>query len=387
MTGCLSKPSPAVAADRGDAALEVLLLPFASGALAWPAWGGAPGGVLFLRARDGWPLREAARPGLVCEQSFKPEADALTRSGWAVRDPDLSDDDIHDAGPHDAGSHGAGPHEAGDRSPLVLVLPPRQRDEARALLARAVAQCAPGGIVVACMANDEGAKSGEADLKALAGLSGTLSKHHCRAFWTRVDASTVDAALLARWRALDAPRAILDGRFASRPGVFAWDRVDPASALLAAHLPLDLVGRAADLGCGYGYLSVELLQRCPGIVALDLYDAEARALALAKRNLAAFAERAALDFRWHDVATGLSRRYDVIVTNPPFHAQGRADRPDIGRDFIAAAADALNPGGRLWLVANRHLPYEQTLDARFAAVRTVAQAAGFKVVEAVKAGR
>lgn len=373
MTGCPSKPSPAVAADRGDAALEVLLLPFASGALAWPARGGA----LFLRARDGWPLREAARPGLVCEQSFKPEADALTRSGWTVRDPDLSDEDAHDEGAPDAGG----------RYPLVLVLPPRQRDEARALLARAVAQCAPGGIVLACMANDEGAKSGEADLKALAGLSGTLSKHHCRAFWTRIDASTVDAALLARWRALDAPRAILDGRFASRPGVFAWDRVDPASALLAAHLPPDLAGRAADLGCGYGYLSVELLQRCPGIAALDLYDAEARALALAKRNLAAFAERAALDFRWHDVATGLPRRYDVIVTNPPFHAQGRADRPDIGRAFIAAAADALNPGGRLWLVANRHLPYEQALDARFAAVRTVAQAAGFKVVEAVKAGR
>ncbi|MFZ5636063.1 MAG: class I SAM-dependent methyltransferase [Pseudomonadota bacterium] len=373
MSACPSKPSPAVAADRGDAALEVLLLPFASGALAWPS----QGGVLFLRARDGWPLREAARPGLVCEQSFKPEADALMRSGWTVRDPDAFDD----------GAHGDGSGEQDRRYPLVLALPPRQRDEARALLARAVAQCAPGGIVVACMANDEGAKSGEADLKALAGLSGNLSKHHCRAFWARVEASTVDAALLASWRALDAPRAILDGRFASRPGVFAWDRVDPASALLTAHLPTDLAGRAADLGCGYGYLSVELLQRCAGIVSVDLYEAEARALALAKRNLAAFAQRAALDFRWHDVAIGLPRRYDVVVTNPPFHAQGRADRPDIGRAFIAAAADALNPGGRLWLVANRHLPYEQALDAGFDEVRTVAQAAGFKVVEAVKAER
>lgn len=343
--------------DRGDPALETLMLPFASGALAWPADGGA----LFLRARDGWPLREVARDGLVCEQTFRPEADALVRAGRDVRDPEAV---------------------APSAFPLVLVLPPRQREEARASLARAVRACAPGGIVVACAPNDEGAKSVEGDLKRLAGLSGTLSKHHCRVGWTRIDPEAVDPALLDDWAALDAPRPILDGRFVSRPGVFAWDRVDAASALLAAHLPADLAGRAADLGCGWGYLSFELLQRCPDIASLDLYEAEARALDLARRNLAG--ARVPLAFHWHDVTAGLPARYDVIVSNPPFHAQGRADRPDIGRAFIAAAADALSPGGRLWLVANRHLPYEAVLDARFAEVRTLAQVQGFKVIAATK---
>jgi 16S rRNA (guanine1207-N2)-methyltransferase len=346
-----------MAADHGDPVLDVLCLPLDTGALAWPQ----AGGVLFLRARAGVALRAAARPGLVCEQTFRPAADALERDGWAVRDAHADDD---------------------ARYPLVLALPPRQRDEARALLARAVMHCAPGGAVVACMANDEGAKSGEADLKALCGLSGNLSKQHCRVFWSTPDPSRIDADLLARWAALDAPRAILDGRFVSRPGVFAWDRIDVASALLAAHLPADLSGRAADLGAGWGYLSGELLARCPGIASLDLYEAEARALDLARRNLSD--ARVPVDFHWHDVTTGLSQRYDVIVSNPPFHAQGRADRPDIGRAFIAAAADALNPRGRLWLVANRHLPYEQVLDARFASVRVVAQDNGFKIIEAIK---
>ena len=346
-----------MSSDRGDPALETLMLPFATGALAWPT----DGGTLFLRARDGWPLRGIARDGLVCEQTFKPEADALVRAGRDVRDPDAV---------------------AAATFSLVLVLPPRQREEARASLARAVRACAPGGTVVACAPNDEGAKSVEGDLKRLAGLAGTLSKHHCRVAWSRIDPEAVDPALLDDWAALDAPRPILDGRFASRPGVFAWDRVDAASALLAAHLPVDLAGRAADLGCGWGYLSVELLQRCPGIASLDLYEAEARALDLARRNLADV--RVPLAFHWHDVTAGLPARYDVIVSNPAFHAQGRADRPDIGRAFIAAAADALNPGGRLWLVANRHLPYESVLDARFAEVRTVAQAQGFKVIVATK---
>lgn len=341
--------------DAPDSALEALLLPLVDGPLVWPEEGGA----LFLRARAGWPLHQRAFPGLVCEQSFKPEADALQRSGLTLVDET------------EAAQH-----------PLVLVLPPRQRDEARALYARAIARTAPGGRVLACVRNDEGAKSAEADLARLAGPLGHLSKNKCRAFWTAPLHGPADAALFEAWQQLDAPRRIADGRFVSRPGVFAWDRIDAASALLVAHLPANLQGAAADLGAGYGYLSSELLARCPRIESLDLYEAERRALDLARINLAS-GDRA-LEFHWHDVTTGLAKRYDVIVSNPPFHAQGRADRPDIGRRFIAVAGAALRPGGRLWLVANRHLPYEAELAAHFDSVRTVAQDQGFKVFEAAR---
>ncbi|MFT4247383.1 MAG: methyltransferase [Pseudomonas sp.] len=347
-----------------DAPLETLFLPFAQGLLRWPT-----GHALFLRARDGWPLRQhVAGGGLLCEQSFRPFADALERAGWDV----LGEAAIEAAGP---------------RHPLVLVLPPRQRDEARALLARAVALAAPGGVVVACQANNEGAKSGEGDLRQLAGLGGQLTKHHCRVYWTAPLHGTHDAALQARWLALDASRPILGGRFSSRPGVFAWDRVDAASALLAEHFPDDLAGHGADLGAGYGYLSSELLRRCPQIRALDLYEAEARALALARGNLHAFEDKVRLGYHWHDVTTGLGGSFDFIVSNPPFHAPSREARPDIGRRFIEAAARALRPGGRLLLVANRHLPYEQVLDAQFGTVRVLAERDGFKVIAATRGGR
>ncbi len=348
-----------MSAPDGDPALDTLLLPLRDGALQWPAEGG-----LFLRARDGWPLHRQPLPGLVCEQGFKPDADALQRSGLAL----AAADDAR-------------------RWPLVLVLPPRQRDEARALLARAIDHCAPGGRVLACMPNSEGAKSGEGDLARLAGPLQTVSKQHCRVFWTAPLDGVIDAGLAAQWRAVDVPRPILDGRFSSRPGVFAWNRIDPASALLADHLPGTLAGHGADLGCGFGYLASEVLSRCGAVTALDLYEAEARALELARANLQAFAARVALDFHWHDVTTGLPRGYDFIVSNPPFHAQGRADRPDIGQRFIAAAAAALNPGGQLWLVANRHLPYEAVLDSSFGSVRTVAQRDGFKVIAATRTTR
>ncbi|HEV2608181.1 MAG TPA: class I SAM-dependent methyltransferase [Xanthomonadaceae bacterium] len=343
-----------------DKALATLLSPFATGALAWP-----DARVLFVNARDGWPLHAVPRQRIVCVQDFKPHAHALQRGGLTVES-----------------------RVDGEPFPLVLFLPPRQRIQARAELARAV-QCASiGGIIVASIANNEGARSGEADMQRLLGPVQSMTKNHCRVFWTRVQEETLDRALLDEWSQSDAPRPIADGRFVSRPGVFAWDRIDAASELLASRIPEDLSGSGADLGAGFGYLSTEVLARCPRVTSLDLYEADARALELARQNLsganAVRAGHAELDFLWHDVAAGLPRHYDFIVTNPPFHV-GRADEPQLGRAFIAAAADALDPRGRLWLVANRHLPYESILDERFATVRAVTTEHGFKVIEATMA--
>jgi 16S rRNA (guanine1207-N2)-methyltransferase len=357
--------------SHGDPALDALMLPFDDGTLARAS------GALFMRARAGAALVPHEWPALACETAFRPDADALARAGFVVAPPDGEPAEGTDSDARGPAGHG--------RSPLVLLLPPRQRDEARALFAEAFARATPGALVVASVANDAGARSAEADFARVAGPVNTRSKHKCRVFWARAGQHGGDPELAAEWGRLDAPRQVAGGRFLSRPGVFAWDRIDAASALLARHLPADLGGRAADLGAGYGFLASELLQRNPGIATLDAFEADARALAMARHNLAGFAPRVALGFHWHDVVAGLPGGYDVVVTNPPFHAPDGRERPDVGRAFIAAAAQALRPGGRLWLVANRHLPYEQALGAGFGEARLVAQEGGFKVVEAVKA--
>jgi 16S rRNA (guanine1207-N2)-methyltransferase len=318
-----------------------------------------------MHARSGAALWQAGVGRLICETAFKPDADALRRAGFDVR----ADDAAHQT------------------YPLVLLLPPRQREAARAAMARAIAATREGGRVIVSAANNEGARSAEADFTRLVGPVETLTKNKCRVFWSAPLRGPADADLAAQWIELDAVRSICDGRFVSRPGVFAWDRIDVASGLLAGALPADLAGTAADLGAGFGYLASELLTRCPRIGAVDLYEADARSLELARRNLAAFGSRATLQYCWHDVTAGLPRTYDVIVTNPPFHAQQGVDRPDVGRQFIAAAADALNEGGQLWLVANRHLPYETVLGASFGDARTVVQQHGYKIVTARKSAK
>ncbi len=345
---------PAAAA----AALDALFVPFADGTLTLPA--AAP--VLFLGARAGAWTSVHGGTDWHCVQGFKPFADALGRRGLDVVEAAES-----------------------DRYAQVLMLPPRQREQARALFATALHHAAADAVVAVAVANLEGARSAEADFARLAGPVRVLSKHKCRVFWSLPGDRRVDVELAAAWRALDRPRPIGDGGIVSRPGLFAWDRVDPASRLLAETLPAALAGRVADLGAGYGYLSMQVLARCPAVRAIDLYEADARALAPARVNL----ERAARDrvepvewsVHWHDVTAGLPQLYDAIVSNPPFH-QGRAGQPELGQAFIAAAADALAPQGRLWLVANRHLPYEAELARRFGIVDTPAERDGFKVIAA-----
>lgn len=348
MIAALAAPPPA---------LDTLMLPFADGSLDWPA----DGRVLFLRARDGAALRAVVRPGWVCVQGFRADHDALPTVAERLTEV---------------------PEAAFD---CVLLLPPRQREASRAWLVRALERVAPGGVLVVSQANDEGARSLQDDLEQLCGEVRSSSKHKCRVIWLRPDPATVDRALAQAWLAQDAVQPIAEGRYLSRPGLFSWDRIDTGSALLAAHLPGNLQGRVADLGAGYGYLSCELLRRCPKVNALDLYEADARALPLAQANVErVLADRptpATVATHWHDVATGLPQRYHAIVSNPPFHLD-RGGLPQLGQAFLHAAANALLPDGRLLLVANRHLPYEQILAARFGEAQVLAAANGFKVIQA-----
>lgn len=341
-----------------DPALAALFVPFAQGALDWPD----DQRVLFLGARDGAVARSTWRAAWVCQQSFKPLADALQRQGVAPREPHVD-----------------------ERFAVVCLLPSRQRDVLRAELARGLAHLAPGGTLVASVTNTQGAKSAQADLERLVGGSRHLSKHKSRVFWASPAADGVDRALAAAWLGHDARQPILGGAYVSRPGLFAWDRVDAASALLANHLPEDMSGRVADLGGGYGYLATEVLARCAKVTHIDVYEAEARALAPARENLqrasAARGGAVSFDVHWHDVTAGLAQRYDAIVSNPPFH-QGRADLPALGRAFIASAADALQAHGQFCMVANRHLPYEAELAVHFSEVRVLATQSGFKVFRA-----
>ena len=74
---------------------------------------------------------------------------------------------------------------------------------------------------------------------------------------------------------------------------------------------------------------------------------------------------------------------DTIIMNPPFH-QTRKAEPDIGKSFIIQASELLTPKGQLWMVANRQLAYETTLDKCFTSVNSITETPQFKVINALR---
>lgn len=326
-----------------------------------PSLGGV-GRVAFLRARAHADLQQRFGERLQCEQDFKPRADALERAGFQLV------------------------RELEGRFSLVMLMPERQKELTLADMARAAQLADEGGTVLVSLPNDWGAKRFEERLASVAGGVRTVSKNKCRVFWTSTS-SAWDQDTLAAWREGAVMRRVIDGRFWSRPGLFSWDRIDPGSRLLTEHLPGEISGAVADLGVGWGFLSDFLLRNRPEIETLDIYDADRQALEAAKKNLGLVATRVRIRPHWHDVTQGLGdARYDWIVMNPPFHEMRQAD-PHIGLRFITAAAQALKLHGQLWLVANKHLPYENLMREAFDHSRALVEAEGYKILTGERPSR
>jgi len=257
-----------------------------------------------------------------------------------------------------------------------VVCLPRSRAEARDLIATA-AHLTDGPVIIDGQKTD-GADAMLRELKRHVTLSETLAKGHGKAAWFLTDGT--DADRFKDWRT--SPSQILDSTghgFQTMPGVFSSDGIDQASALLARNLPAGLKGIGADLGAGWGYLAWHMLDQAPGISALHLIESDTRALDCARVNVTD--PRA--QFHWADGTVPLPRlALDFVIMNPPFH-QGRDARPQLGIAFIRAAAAMLKSSGQLWMVANRHLPYETALSACFRTHTEMPGLPGFKLLHAV----
>ncbi|WP_312689613.1 class I SAM-dependent methyltransferase [Brevundimonas nasdae] len=257
----------------------------------------------------------------------------------------------------------------------VMIYAPPGVLERRYVLAQALRALKVGGRLDVMAFKDKGGSRLKKELLSFGVEVGETAKaHHRRCIVIRPEGVTgLDAAI-----ADGAPRIVPGLEAWSQPGVFAWDRIDAGSALLAEHLPA-LKGAGVDLGCGYGALATVAL-RSPGVTSLRLIDLDRRAVEAARKNI----EDPRASVEWADVRTMTADGdLNFVISNPPFHDGGAEDRR-LGQAFIRKAAELLRKGGVAWIVANRHLPYEAELNAAFNRVRMVADAGGYKLFEAVK---
>lgn len=250
---------------------------------------------------------------------------------------------------------------------LSIICLPRSKEEARATVAD-VAGRGTGQIIV------DGQKTDGIDsiLKALrktTKVQEVISKSHGKLIICSGEGD------FAEWQ--PKARPLIAGRFETAPGVFSADAIDPASQALSEALPDKMKGHVVDLGAGWGFLSDLVLTKAD-VRRIDLVEADHAALSCAKNNIsdprAVFHWADALEFKPENPV-------DHVVTNPPFHTS-RAAEPALGQGFIRAAAAMLSTKGTLWLVANRHLPYEKTLQDAFREIKSLGSTPQFKLYAA-----
>lgn len=311
-----------------------------SGAMVFPE----TGDIAVIGPRAGDDLSALPKDRVAVVTGFRPDYDAFIQQGFATH------------------SKISGPYAA------AIICLPRAKAEARAVLAEVAQNVLPGGLVVVDGQKTDGVESIYKDLRGVVQVSEALAKAHGKLF------SFCAGPELATWEAHS--KTVLDG-FVTRPGVFSADGPDRGSVLLAAVLPAKLPARVVDLGAGWGYLSRAILAR-DGVVSLDLVEADAASLDCARQNITD--PRAA--FHWADATSFRpSAPVGAVVCNPPFHTTRDAD-PALGISFLVAAHRMLSGSGCLYLVANRHLPYDRVLATLFRDVEVIGGDNVFKLTRA-----
>ncbi len=172
-------------------------------------------------------------------------------------------------------------------------------------------------------------------------------------------------------------------RVVSLPGSFAHGRLDKGSKLLLSVLAQQAgknrpAGSVLDFGCGIGVIGLSLLKADPSI-NLTLLDSSALALESARLSIEANDMQAT--FVPSDGLEEITRRFDWIVSNPPFH-RGVSTDYEVVRRFFSQARKVLSRKGKIILVCNRHLPYEGWLGEYFQKIESLQDQQGFKVLKA-----
>ena len=282
------------------------------------------------------------------------------------------------------------PTDARPEFPLIAMQLPKGRQLARRWLAEAHARLSPGGTLYLAGANALGVRPLLADAAQLFG-----------------DYSLLDfkkGSRLARFRALTSPSQLPEWLYEkgiapnswfsyplhmgghnldvyTLPGVFSYQHLDPATALLLPHLGALHGQDVLDFGCGAGMIG--LAAALAGAARVDFTDVDLAALACTRQNLTTAGISQARLYAGDGLEPVQAEQYDLIAVNPPFHA-GKPVDLQVTTQFIHDCQARLKPGGRLLLVANRFLPYPALLQASFAHVERLEETGQYILYRAWK---
>lgn len=265
---------------------------------------------------------------------------------------------------------------------IVHALVPKGREVARAMLWSGMNALKDDGEFYVTGANKGGAKTMIKDAEALFGNCVVLNykKSHRIARSTKKQSSgypsdwgKVSTELVQK----QFMTPMGDVNINTMPGVFSWDELDEGTELLLDNLKLNSAKTILDMGCGVGIIGTTL---CNQVEHVTLVDDNLLAIRVTTATINNLGIKNA-DVLPSDVYSAIDdKAFDLIACNPPFHKQFETNA-HIPQRMIRDAHTHLNNGGRLVIVANAFLRYEEIMIETFGNCRTIASTSKFKVLE------
>ena len=159
---------------------------------------------------------------------------------------------------------------------------------------------------------------------------------------------------------------------------FADGKLDEGTRILLETLEVHTTDVALDMGCGAAYIGMHIA-RLATKGQVTMVDASLAAVDVARHKVEQSGLTNAQVLASDGAQAVQAQRFDLVVTNPPFHLGGVQTTATAER-FIREAAQVLRPRGRFYLVANRFLKYEPTMRACFKTVEEVGGDNRYKVL-------
>ncbi len=276
-----------------------------------------------------------------------------------------------------------------DSFDIVVMVLPRGREFTRRWLVESFSALKNGGRLYLAGANREGIKSAVSDMKSLFGNSVTLAyKRGGRvSVAAKEDPIPRDTGwadepgiLPGTWRQFQAEVCGETFLLRSLPGVFSYDEIDEGTRLLLEVMDVSPGSSVLDLGCGYGIIG--LLAARKGAGHVDLADVDLPSTASVGENII-LNDVTGAEVIVSDLLSGLNgKRYDIILTNPPFHTG--FERFDIAGPLVVHAREILEPDGRLVVVAGKFLRYDRLMGNVFGNVCCLSETNHYHVLMSTK---
>ena len=171
-------------------------------------------------------------------------------------------------------------------------------------------------------------------------------------------------------------------KFYTDNGVFSKESVDFGTKTMLESFNTEKEdAKVADIGCGYGVISIFLAKKYPTF-KFTMVDVNNRVLELSKKNIELNNINNEVEVLESSSFDNVEGNFDIVLTNPPIRAGKK-----IVHKIMIDSYEHLNAQGELWVVIQKKqgmASCKKLLEETFSRVEIVTKNKGYYILRAVK---